>query len=178
MRIAILVASAAVVSTAGGAANAQTSAPIVARAEQCLVDNVKRVVAIESDINAAASFLVDYACAMEMAGAARYERNLGYVNAAEAMSKAAKARSAEMTKSAASTMFDFSARVDPTTGDIVSPPASGAGEQPFLQSTLPSVSKQNEHMVPWAVPSSLRMLAGRLVLEAREKSGAAGRNVR
>ena len=178
MRIAILVAIAAVVSTACGLASAQVSTPIVERAEQCLVDNVKRVVAIESDINAAASFLVDYACATEVAGAARYERNLGYVEAAEAMSKAAKARSAEMTKGATSAMFDFSAQVDPTTGDIVSPPASGAGEQPFLQSTLPSVSKQSENMVPWAVPSSLRMLAGRLVLEAREKTGAGGRKVR
>lgn len=178
MRVVILGAIAAIASTAGGAASAQTSAPIVARAEQCLVDNVKRVVAIETDISAAANFLVEYACAAEVAGAARYERNLGYVEAAEAMSKAVKARSAEMTKGAPSTMFDFRARVDPTTGDIVSPPVSGAGEQPFLQSTLPSVSKQSENMVPWAVPSSLRMLAGRLVLEAREQNGTGGRNVR
>lgn len=166
----------ALVPTAGGAAPA--SPPIVARAEQCLVDRVDRVVAVEADIYAAAKFLVEFACAAEVAGATRYERNVGYVEAAAAMSKAAKTRSGEMTKGAPSTMFDFSARVDPTTGDIISEPVSDGGETPFLQTTLPSVSKQSEIMVPWAVPPSLRILAGRLVLDAREKREAAAPNVR
>jgi hypothetical protein len=145
----------------------QDVAPVVARAERCLEGNAARIVAIEDDIHAAASFLVDFACAREVERAARYERNLAYVETARTISKTAKA---QFATGAAKTgpNFDFAAEVDPETGDIITPPPAADGKPAMFQSMAPAMSRQAEFLGGWSVPSALRARAAELVLQARE----------
>src|SRR5476651_1260451 len=130
----LIAAAAAAVGLAAGAAHAQTKAPIVVRAERCLRQNVDRVVAADHDMASAANFLVGYACAGEVEGARRYERNKAYVEMFSTMFKGigqlqpAPAPGAK----APAPMPEFKASVDPETGLIVVPPAApGAPANPF-----------------------------------------------
>jgi hypothetical protein len=180
----------AVAMVTGGAAQAQTGAaaakpPVVARAEQCLRSKVDRVVADEPDIAAAASFLVSYACADEVAGATRFLRNTAYVQlfstafkagaAAAAASKPAvqgqsqsqgagsTAAAAAMTASALMSQL----KVDPETGDV-----TAGAQSTQINAALGQFSNIMGQFLPDNVPVPLRELAGALVLEARERHRA------
>ena len=72
------VIAAALIATVATAAQGQDKAPVMARAEQCLRDNVDRVVVAHTDLNSATKFLLDYRCAETVEAAARYQRNLSY----------------------------------------------------------------------------------------------------
>ncbi|MFN3513251.1 MAG: hypothetical protein ACK41C_09415 [Phenylobacterium sp.] len=162
-----LIVGIAMLAAVAASAMDQRPAPVVVRAEACLENNVARVVAIESNAHAAASFLVDFVCAREIERAARYERNLVFVEAGRAMAQSAMAHS---TTPASSSIFSFAAEVDPETGDIITPAPNDSKATPFLQTTLPSVSKQAEFVSGWSVPARLRVRAGELVLDAKESS--------
>ncbi len=170
-------------------AQTPTRAAIVMRAEQCLRQNVDRVVAAEHDMQSAASFLVNFVCAGEVAGAARYQRNTAYVQmlatmfktlgqASAAPGSAASGSAASGSASAAApkpptpnpmASLDFKGMVDPETGEIVpSPSAPGAPPNP-LANLLPMVSNIFGQATPETVPVDLRRLAGELVMAAHAK---------
>jgi hypothetical protein len=152
-------------------AHAQARPPIVLRAEQCLRHNVDKVVANERDLASAASFLVNYACAGEVAGAARYQRNSAYVQMFGTIFKMA-AQGTPAAK-AASPLADFKASVDPETGDIVVPPsAPGAPPNP-ITTLMPMMESIVGQVTPESVPVALRKLTGELVLAAHERAIAA-----
>ena len=176
----------------GGAAQAQVQSqpekpPIVARAEECLRQKVDRVVADEPDIAAAANFLVDYACADEVAGATRYLRNETYVQLFGAIAKVAATASANKPAgqaqgqpqaagaSAAAAASAASAvasrlKVDPETGEMrMSAPGPQAAQVNGMLSQSSSILSQ---FLPDNIPVSIRKLAGDLVLEARERHRA------
>ena len=179
----------AVAMVTGGAAQAQTGAaaakpPVVARAEQCLRSKVDRVVADEPDIAAAASFLVSYACADEVAGATRFLRNTAYVQlfstafkagaAAAAASKPAvqgqQSQGAGSTAAAAAMTANAlvsQLKVDPETGDVTAGPQATQ-----INAALGQFSNIMGQFLPDNVPVPLRELAGALVLEARERHRA------
>lgn len=146
------------------AASAQVTPPIMARAEACLRANVDRVVAVEPDVQSAATFLVSFTCAETTAGAARYERNVAFLNSFKAMSES-------MPKDLGRTAFSMKidATVDPETGHFIIAP-SKPGEQPSpMTAMLPQTSASAGMMLPDNSPVSLRRLAGELVLTSRER---------
>jgi hypothetical protein len=167
-------ASAAIPATAC----AQNRPPIVARAEQCLRKNVDRVVASERDLQSAAAFLVTYACADEISGAARYGRNSAYVQMFGTIFKMvgqSNAAAATASGKPAPILPDFKASVDPDTGDIVlPPPAPGAPTTP-IATLLPTMEGLFGQVAPEAVPVNIRKLAGEIVLDAHERITAKGR---
>lgn len=180
-----LALAAALAASAGGAAQAQTTAskpPIIARAEQCLRSKVDRVVADEPDIAAAANFLVGYACAEEVAGATRYLRNDAYVQLFAAIGKmtdgasaASKAPSPGAGSGAAAAAMSASAmlsqlKVDPETGDIRMPGAGAQAGQ--VNGMIGQFSNLFAQFMPDTIPVPIRKLAGDLVLEARERRKA------
>jgi len=165
----------------GGAAHAQSKPAIVVRAEECLRRNVDRVVAADSDMASAANFLVTYACASEVAGAARFERNTAYVQMFATIFKSmpaaagAAGAAAGATSSAKPPAIDFKASVDPQTGELVTPPAApGAAANP-ISTVMPLMDNLFGQVSPATVPVGLRKLAGDLVLAAQEKRGAKAR---
>jgi len=155
---------------AGTAAPAQDRPPVLARAEACLRANVERVVAVESDLQSAATFLVNFACAETTAGAARYERNLGWLASFKGMSSSLPK---EFEKSSFS--MEVEASVDPETGEFIIPKPK-PGERPSpLVTMLPQMSMNAAAMFPDTMPLALRRLAGELVLAARERQKASKR---
>ncbi|MGZ6017606.1 MAG: hypothetical protein ACXWKO_02965 [Phenylobacterium sp.] len=178
----LALAGAITIATAG-AARAEDKPPVVARAEQCLRQKVDRVVAADPDVASAASFLVGYACAEEVAGATRYLRNETYVQlfasiariAAAAGAKPASPSSSQPPRAgagaaaAAATASAVMAllKVDPETGDIrMAGPAAQAGQ---VNSMLGQTSGVLSQFMPDNIPVPIRKLAGELVLEARER---------
>jgi hypothetical protein len=152
----------------GWPALAQDKPPIVARAEQCLRDNVDRVVAIEPDVNAAANFLVTFACASQTSAASRYEINL--VLAKTMVDEANSMPVFTPPGQSAAPRETFTATVDPDTGDIIMPPVpAGTTFNPFA-AVLRNMgtSSLSGAGVP-TVSAPLRSLAGDLVLKARER---------
>jgi len=144
--------------------------PIMGRAEACLRANVDRVVAVEPDLQSAATFLVNFACAEPTAGAARYERNVALLGTFSAMSSTLPKG---FEKSAISMRVD--ATVDPETGHfVIAPPKPGEQPSP-LTAMLPQMSANAGMMLPDTAPVSLRRLAGELVLAAREKQKTGSR---
>jgi hypothetical protein len=141
---------------------AQDTAPIVARAEQCLRQNVDRVVAAEPDIQSAASFLLDYACANEVLGAARYEKNLLTVARFGSMFKNVAIPPAAKSGHRTPPPPSLTATVDPETGDIVA-------AQPSADTTITFEVLAANATEPEPAPVHLRKLAGDLVLAAREQ---------
>lgn len=144
--------------------------PVIARAEACLRANVERVVAVEADLQSAGSFLVSYICAEETARAAKYERNTAWLISMRGFVKASNQMSPN-----ASFGSDIDATVDPATGEFVIPPPKPGAPPNMMTSMLGSMSTNAAIMVPDAPSSSLRKLAGDLVLAARERRVAAGR---
>jgi hypothetical protein len=152
---------------------AQDKPPIVARAEQCLRDNVDRVVAAEPDIQSAASFLVTFACAPQVSAEARYEMNLLVVN-----TMVGEANNMPVFKAPGLKLNPLPpptplvASVDPDTGDIiVSPPPAGEAPNP-VASTLANIGAKSSGPafgMQQTAPASLRKLAGDLVLQSRER---------
>jgi hypothetical protein len=169
----------ALAAAAAAPARAQTKPPIVARAEQCLRQNVDRVVASDRDLQSAASFLVNYACAGEVSSAARYQRNSAYVQMFSTIFKlagqstaATAAANAAIGKPAAP-MPDFKASVDPETGDIVVPPSAPGTPPNPIAGVLPMMENIFGQVSPETVPVGLRKLAGDLVLAAHDRSATA-----
>ncbi|WP_372786542.1 hypothetical protein [Phenylobacterium sp.] len=160
---------------AGAPAQAQTRAPILVRAEQCLRQNVDHVVAAEHDLQSAASFLVTYACAAEVAGAARYQRNTAYVQMFSSIFKTVALAAVPGKPPAANPpaaplpAMDFKASVDPETGEIVIPPAAPGAPANPVATMLPMMGSLFGQVAPEAVPVDLRKLAGQLVLAAQER---------
>lgn len=155
----------------------QPDSPIFVRAQDCLRRNVSRVVRVESDIDAAANFLVNYACAGEIAQAARYEANVSMVNAFLPMlnSTSAAFGKAPTTPStdASNTPRRFSpinATVDAQTGDIVVADAPPGTTPNFFGDFLSrTASASATSAIASHVPVFLRRLAGELVLTAVEQ---------
>jgi hypothetical protein len=167
---------AALLLAAASPALAEDKPPIVARAEKCLADNVDRVVAVEPDIQSAASFLVNFACANEVAGVARYERNKLSVQMMNGMFKAMPQfmwqAKPDDPKAAAPPQFP-EATVDPDTGEIVIPPSPpGAQANPFAAMMPQVASASMSQMGADSPPPALRKLAGELVLAARQRAKA------
>lgn len=177
------VAATAALGVAAAPACAQTHPPIVARAEQCLRQNVERVVAADHDMASAANFLVTYACAGEVEGARRYERNSAYVQMFSAMFKGlsqaqvtqSQVISAQGTQAPATKgplpkppapLPEFKATVDPETGQIVLPPAAPGAPANPLVGMFPMMESLFGQVAPDNVPVALRKLAGELVLAA------------
>lgn len=110
---------------------------------------------------------MNYACAQETSGAARYQRNVAALAAAQAMSKAI-----PPNKSGPDPMFEVAGDVDPDTGEFVIPePKAGTRASP-MSSMLPQMGAANAQLFPEMVPVALRKLAGDLVLAARERQAA------
>jgi hypothetical protein len=155
-----------------GPALAQDKPPIVARAEQCLRDNVDRVVAAEPDIQSAASFLVNFACAPQVSAEARYEMNLLVVK-----TMVGTANNMPIFRAppgvGVKPPTPLAATVDPDSGDIiVSPPPPGEAPNP-VASTLANIGAKSTSGADFGMqqtaPASLRKLAADLVLHARER---------
>jgi hypothetical protein len=152
----------------GSPALAQDKPPVVARAEQCLRDNVERVVAVEPDANSAASFLVNFACAPQVAAASRYEVNKTLVKMMVGEANAMPVFTIPGQPPAPREML--TATVDPETGDVVVPPApAGAAANPFSAMLRNMGTSRTEELGVQTVSPPLRKLAGDLVLEARER---------
>jgi hypothetical protein len=149
---------------AGGATAAEVQPPIVARAEACLRANVERVVAVEPDLQSAAKFLVDFACAIETSAAARYERNVSWLVSMRAFSKGIPKSFANSSMS-----FEVDASVDPETGEFVIPEPKSGAQPSAIASMLPQMSMSSGVMFPDVTPVALRRLAGELVLAVRER---------
>lgn len=158
--------------TALGAASAIAAEPVpaIARAEACLRANVDRVVGMEADLLSAGSFLVSYICAEETARAAKYERNTAWLISMRGFVKASNQMSPNLSFGS-----DIDATVDPATGEFVIPPPKPGAPPNMMTSMLASMSSTSAIMMPDAPSSSLRKLAGDLVLAARERRVAAGR---
>lgn len=165
----------AAVTLVAAPARAQSRPPIVFRAEQCLRQNVDRVVAAERDLQSAAAFLVTYACAGEVAGAQKYYRNSAYIQMFNTVIKTVATATPPGTpaKPAAPNPLaglDLKASVDPETGEFVTAPtAPGAPANP-LAAMLPMMSGLFGQVAPDSTPVELRKLAGELVLAARAKA--------
>lgn len=159
---------------AGAPVQAQTRAPIMVRAEQCLRQNADHVVAAERDLQSAATFLVSYACAAEVAGASRYQRNSAYVQMFSTMFKTIPQTSAIAGKPPAPNV-EFKASVDPETGEMVVPPSPPGSPPNPMSSVLPMMSSIFGQVAPESVPVDLRKLAGELVMAARERQAGKGR---
>jgi hypothetical protein len=150
--------------------------PVVARAEQCLRDNVATVTAVESDLQSAASFLVTFVCAREVAGAVRYERSRAAVSSFVALvssspaSLVAASRDAANTTTAAAQPKFAMPTVDPETGEIIMPPQPPGTPANFFAPMMPQLAEANATLFGSdAAPVALRQLAGALVLEARSR---------
>jgi hypothetical protein len=167
-RLSISLAACGLLLAAGGA-QAQDRPPIVTRAEQCLAQNVDRVVAAEPNIESAANFLLDYACAAEVGGAAKYERNLIWVQAISQMSKNFPSMPQPKGSKETAVSMQVTATVDPETGDVVMPKPTEGGAWNPMQQMLPQMGDASSIMMPVIVPIYLRKQAGDLVLAARER---------
>ena len=132
------------------------------------------MVAVERDLQAAASFLVTYACAAEVAGASRYQRNSAYLQMFSTMFKTIPQTSAVAGKPPAPNV-EFKASVDPETGEIVVPPSPPGSPPNPMSSVLPMMSSIVGQVAPESVPVDLRRLAGELVMAARERQAGKGR---
>jgi len=166
-----------------GAASAQAPAtvtpatvtpPIVARAEQYLARNVDRVVAADPSLESAADFLMNYACAAEVSGAAKYERNIQALRMIDGIFRdigRATARAPGQPGAPgqpAMPALTIDARVDRETGELVFPdPKPGATPNPFAM-MAPTMSAMTD-LWPETKPVDLRKLTGDLVLAARER---------
>lgn len=171
---ALALASIAVAGLAAPAA-AQTKAPVVARAEQCLRRNVDRVVGAEHDLQAAAGFLVTYACAAEVSAATRYERNTAYVQMFSTLFKASAQAPGKPPPAPPLPNLNLNASVDPETGEIVAPPAAPGAPPNPMSGLLPMMSNISAQVAPDSVPVDLRKLAGDLVLAAHDQHAARAR---
>jgi hypothetical protein len=158
----------ATLSLAAAPVQAQTRPPIMVRAEQCLRQNVDHVVAAERDLQAAASFLVTYACAAEVSGASRYQRNSAYLQMFSTMFKAIPQGAAVAGKPPPPNM-EIKASVDPESGEIVVPPSPPGSPPNPMSLALPMMTNIFGQVAPEAVPVDLRKLAGELVMTARER---------
>jgi hypothetical protein len=158
----------------GDAAQAQVPAraPVVVRAEQCLRQNVDHVVAVERDLESAANFLVNYACAAEVSGALRYQRNTAYVQVFSTIFKTV-GQTAAVAGKPTPPAVDFKASVDPETGAMVSPPATPGAPTNPMTAIMPLMDGLFGQVAPETVPVDLRKLAGDLVLAARERQAKA-----
>ena len=148
---------------------AQDKAPIVARAELCLRSNVDRVVAVDSDLESAANFLLTYACAGEVSGAARYELNMIVVKQFGALGTSiGQLRGGPNPQAGAGA----TATVDPETGDIVVPTLKDGATADFMAPLMRQMGASTGQFTQIIMPVALRKLAGSLVLEARERQRA------
>ena len=150
---------------------AQDKPPVLARAEQCLRDNVERVVAVEPDVQSAASFLVTFACAPQASAASRYEINK--VLAKTIVDEANAMPVFTLPGQPATPREKVTATVDPETGDIIVPPAAAGTTANPLAAVLRNVgSSSASQLSSQATSPALRKLAGDLVLQARERQMA------
>jgi hypothetical protein len=147
---------------------AQDKPPVIARAEQCLRDNAERVVAVEPDVQSAASFLVSFVCAPEVSAASRYEVNKTLVKMMVAEANALPVFTPPGQP--ATPRETLTATIDPETGDVVVPPAlSGAAVNPFSTLLRNMGSSSTNQLGVQSISPSLRTLAGDLVLQSRER---------
>ena len=173
---AAVAAAVAVLLFCAGAASAQTEPPVLVRAEDCLRAHVDRVVADDSDLQSAATFLVTYACATEVSKAQTYESNLLIASQLNAMVKSMTFSTQQAGAPSGAGPAppppppDFTATVDPETGDLVISPAPPG----TLMALMPLAMRQAaSQMTGGAAPVSLRELAGELVVDAYERRHAA-----
>jgi hypothetical protein len=153
---------------APGMSWAQQTPPVFARAQACLEANVERVVAAETDVTSAATFLLNYTCAAEVQAAGRYERNSVFVKGMTSLFSGAITDSvANKGADPASTKLIPSASVNPETGEIVTPPRPPRSPFNPAEALLPSMGSQA--LFPESPPVTLRHLAGDLVLAASER---------
>jgi hypothetical protein len=157
-------------------AAAQERPPVALKAEQCLRQNVDRVAAADPSLASAADFLVNYACAGEIAALTRYQRNMAYVAIFGAMAKATPPPAAGAASAANAKPPppppDLKAMVNPETGDLnLPPPQPGAPANP-MASLLPVLNGLFGQLTAINAPPELRRLAGELVLAAHEKRAA------
>lgn len=144
----------------------------MARADHCLREKVDGVTAIEPDIAAAATFLVNYACAEEVAGATRYLHSQAYVRIFNLVGKTASAATKPGTPPPAGVtpaMLVEKMSVDPETGDIVIPPGSAGPATDTLKDLVTQLGSIMSEFMPETTPPALRKLAGDLVLKARDR---------
>lgn len=131
-------------SCAGSAGAAPVT--VLKAAEDCIRANAGQIAALDNDLKSATDFLVEDLCAVEVEAASRFVRNTDLISVLGAGAPNAAAR--------------FS--VDPTTGRLNAPvepgksPTDGLGAINLLQTAFAP-----------AVAPSLRVLAARLILEAR-----------
>jgi hypothetical protein len=159
---------------------AQPSPPVVMHAEDCLRANVDRVVADDADLQSAATFLVNYACAAEVSRAQNYETNLVIASQLNAMVKtmatAMPSQVAPSNEGPASQLpsIEFTATVDTETGDLIVPPAPPGPMAQMLTTMIPQTMRQAATLMSnGAIPVKLRALAGQLVISAYERNHAA-----
>ena len=170
MGLRYLAVVAALIAAAWTSARAQDKPPVIARAEQCLKDNVDRIVAADPSLASAADFLVNYRCAPEIAAAARYQRNLALAKVYNSMVRLKPPNGAN----SATTPSVSPESVDPETGEIIvhrPPPAAIHGSASL---DIYQIEPATEGLMSSLVPVTLRKLAGDLVLEARERRLAKG----
>lgn len=166
MRLFILSLCAAVAAIPAGAA-AQSSAPAFRNAEACLRNNV--VAAVEASAGAAdaAALLTEYLCAREIAAAALHQRNTATLENMRAMAGG-------MTIEGEGEMDDSldDLAVDPVTGEIVSKAAKSDAEAQntfMAMQMLGAMGMFSGGANSDPIPTSLRALAGQLVMEARRR---------
>lgn len=153
---------------ATGPALAEDKPPVTARAEQCLRDNVERVVAVEPDLQSAASFLVNFACAAQVSASSRYEYNKVLVRMM--VDQANSMPVFTIPGQPAKPSEKVTATVDPETGDVIVPSTpAGTTASPFSAMLRNIGSPSGGELSSQTVSVSLRSLAGDLVLQARER---------
>jgi len=157
-------------------AAAEERPAVALKAEQCLRQNVDRVVADDPSLASAAEFLLNYACAGEVAALVRYQRNLAYVGIFNTLGRSSTPPPAPGGDAKPAPPppppIDPKTLVNPETGDPnLPPPKPGAPANP-MASLLPMMNGLFGQLTPISVPPELRRLAGELVLAAHEKRRA------
>jgi len=171
LRLRHFAAGAALAAFVGTTAFSQDKPPVFVRAEQCLRENVDRVVAADPGLTSATSFLLNYRCAAEVEAVARYQRNLNLAQLYNSMT----ALQPPGARKASASASKPSESVDPETGEMVVHPApSGARRDQASVEISQLGSDPVGQLTPEVGPVALRRFAGDLVLETRERRIAKG----
>lgn len=173
MRAAALATGATLAIALASPAAAQERPPVALKAEQCLRQNVDRVVEADQSLASAAEFLINFACAGEVAAMARYQRNMAYLEIFSVLAKSAAAPAAGANASAAKLpalpQIDPKTFVNPETGDLNLPPSPPGAPANPITSLLPVLNGLFGQLTSVNASPDLRRLAGDLVLAAHER---------
>jgi hypothetical protein len=157
------------------AAAAEERPAVALKAEACLRQNVDRVVAADPNMASAADFLVNYACADEVATLVRYQRNLAYVAIFSVVGRSnpPAPASGDAPKPPPPPPIDPKALVDPVTGDLKLPPSPPGSPSNGVATLLPMLNGLTGQLIAVSAPPELRRLAGELVLAAHARAKTA-----